>query len=93
MIGLFKPVRSEEGVWGLVPRQGLGQLPQCNSSYMTKGNRMKQIKRIFYILLSMMMLSACAFAEDGINVTKKDINLNKALDKNVTNILVLIWRC
>ena len=40
-----------------------------------------------------MMLSACAFAEDGINVTKKDINLNKALDKNVTNILVLIWRC
>ena len=51
---------------------------------------MKQIKRIFYILLSMMMLSACAFAEDGINVTKKDINLNKALDKNVTNILVLL---
>ena len=24
----LKPARSEEGVWGLVPRQGLGQSPQ-----------------------------------------------------------------
>ena len=51
---------------------------------------MKPLKRVICMLLTLLLLSACAFAEGGINVTKKDINLNKALDKNVTNILVLL---
>ena len=51
---------------------------------------MKLLKKMFCLLLALTLGASCAFAEGGINVTKKDINLNKALDKNVTNILVLL---
>lgn len=55
-----------------------------------RGNKMKLLKKMFCLLLALTLGASCAFAESGINVTKKDINLNKALDKNVTNILVLL---
>lgn len=48
------------------------------------------MKKILCVLLSLMMLTACAFAEGEINVTQKEINRNKELDKNVNNILVLL---
>ena len=48
---------------------------------------MKQI-RLFAVFLTLMLLCAGASAE--ITVTKRDINMNTALDKNVTNILVLL---
>ena len=48
---------------------------------------MKQI-RLFAAFLTLMLLCAGASAE--ITVTKRDINMNTALDKNVTNILVLL---
>ena len=51
---------------------------------------MKLLKKMFCLLLALTLGASCAFAEGGINVTKKDINLNKTLDKNVTNILVLL---
>ena len=51
---------------------------------------MKLLKKMFCLLLVLTLVASCAFAEGGINVTKKDINLNKTLDKNVTNILVLL---
>lgn len=51
---------------------------------------MKLLKKMFCLLLVLTLGASCAFAEGGINVTKKDINLNKTLDKNVTNILVLL---
>lgn len=55
-----------------------------------RGNKMKLLKKMFCLLLVLTLGASCAFAEGGINVTKKDINLNKTLDKNVTNILVLL---
>lgn len=55
-----------------------------------RGNKMKLLKKMFCLLLALTLGASCAFAEGGINVTKKDINLNKTLDKNVTNILVLL---
>lgn len=48
------------------------------------------MKKILCVLLSLMMLMTCAFAEGEINVTQKEINRNKELDKNVNNILVLL---
>ena len=55
-----------------------------------RGNKMKLLKKMFCLLLALTLGASCAFAEGEINVTKKDINLNKTLDKNVTNILVLL---
>ena len=45
-----------------------------------RGNKMKLLKKMFCLLLALTLGASCAFAEGGINVTKKDINLNKTLD-------------
>lgn len=49
------------------------------------------MKKIIAAVLAACLMLACAgaFAE-GITVTKKDMALNRSLDKNVTNILVLM---
>lgn len=49
---------------------------------------MKHI-RLFASFFALMML-LCAGASAEITITKRDINLNTALDKNVSNILVLL---
>ena len=48
----------------------------------------KKLTAVLCLALVMMMLAACAMAE--ITVTKKDMNLNRGLDKNVTNILMIM---
>ena len=48
---------------------------------------MKKMMTLLVILMAVMM-TACALGE--INVTKKDMNLNRSLDKNVTNILMIM---
>ena len=49
---------------------------------------MKHI-RLFASFFALMML-LCAGASAEITITKRDINMNTALDKNVSNILVLL---
>ena len=49
---------------------------------------MKKIFAALALLLSMTLVCACAMGE--ITVTKKDMALNRKLDKNVSNILVLM---
>ena len=45
--------------------------------------------RLFALLLALTLLTASA-ASAEISITKRDINMNTALDKNVSNILVLL---
>ena len=49
---------------------------------------MKKIFAALALVLCMTLMSACALGE--ITVTKKDMALNRTLDKNVNNILVLM---
>ena len=49
---------------------------------------MKKIFTALALVLCMTLMSACALGE--ITVTKKDMALNRTLDKNVNNILVLM---
>ena len=48
----------------------------------------KKLTGALVLALCCVMLAACALGE--INVTKKDMNLNRSLDKNVTNILMIM---
>ena len=48
----------------------------------------KKLTAALVLALCCVMLAACALGE--INVTKKDMNLNRSLDKNVTNILMIM---
>jgi len=47
-------------------------------------------KRMACALLALVLTLACALALGEISVTKKDMVLNRSLDKNVNNILVLM---
>ena len=47
-------------------------------------------KRLFALCLALCMMLMCACALGEIAVTKKDLRLNRNLDKNVTNVLVLM---
>ena len=48
------------------------------------------MKKIFAVLLALCLVFACACASAQITVGKKDMAINRNLDKNVTNILVLM---
>lgn len=49
------------------------------------------MKKLFAsLVLALCMLIFCAGALGEITVSKKDLNLNRSLDKNVSNVLVLI---
>ena len=48
----------------------------------------KKLTAALTLALCLVMMTACALGE--INVTKKDMNLNRSLDKNVNNILMIM---
>lgn len=48
------------------------------------------MKKLVCALLALMLTLSCAFALAEITVTKRDMVLNRNLDKNVSNILVLM---
>ena len=47
-------------------------------------------KKLISVLLSLVLVCSCALALAEITVTKRDMALNRNLDKNVSNILVLM---
>ena len=47
-------------------------------------------KKLICALLALVMALSCALAMAEITVTKRDMTLNRSLDKNVSNILVLM---
>lgn len=51
---------------------------------------MKTYKLFAVLALILSLICASALAAAGVHVTKRDIALNNALDKNVTNILMLL---
>ena len=48
----------------------------------------KKLLAVMALALSLVLICACALGE--ITVTKKDLKLNRSLDKNVSNVLVLM---
>ncbi len=47
-------------------------------------------KRIALIALALLLAASCALAAEGITITRKEMNVVKGLDANMTNVLVLL---